>query len=761
MRRVGRWLRDEWSRSDRGLYLVVAVISTLLAVLSLELWRADLRVPLVYWGDALAIGSHFKTVMETGWYESNALLGAPAGQVYHDFPTADNLNFVAAKVLGWFTTDWALAVNLYFIVGFPLAAITMVYLLRVCGVSKGMTLALAPLFAIAPYHFMRGIGHLFLASYFIVPLSLALVVHVLRGRRIWGWRRTGARWSRPFGRGAGTLAIVALTATAQTYYAIFFLVLLAFAGVASFLGRRRLRRFIGAAVAGVLTAAGMLLNMLPDMLYAWIHGPNPTGLERGHAEAETFALKLAQLLLPWPGHRIGFLADIRHQYDESYPNPSEYPALGAIAAIGLVILFLVLAYAATRLGARRVADRRLRARVNLLGGLASLAFVAFIFSTMGGLSTLISFVTTSLRGWNRMSIYIGALGLVAVGIVLDLAIRAIRRRAKMGRVGSAVLASATAAALLVVGFVDQTPADAGGAYAATASRFHADQTWFERVEEAAGDGATILQLPYQSFPEDVGPTGILGSEVLVPYLHTHGIAWTGGGIKGRPTAEWTEVLAAQYDPAQIAAIAAVAGMDGIHVDRASMFPGPRAELEHGLEAELGAPLESADGRFAYYGLGPMIARLASLPAAERDAVAARATNPVTIDDRRDFTRGFDEEGAVESRQRDSDATLRIINDSDREVAGRLELSFRFDPAAGTVPEALEVTLPDGRTERVSIVDGTGRLATDLTARPGASTVTILGSDASAPGSAPLILGARGFRDDVVADFAASFASTPG
>lgn len=750
------WARLEWARSDRGLYLAVAAISSVLAYLALELWRADLTVPLVYWGDALAIGSHFKTIIETGWYESNALLGAPAGQVYHDFPTADNLNFLAAKILGWFTTDWALAVNLYFLIGFPLAAVTMTYLLRSCGVSKAMTLALAPLFAIAPYHFMRGIGHLFLASYFIIPLSLALVVRVLRGKRIWGLRRTATPWMRPFGRGAATFAIIALTATAQTYYAIFFLILLAFAGIAAFIARRRSRRFVGAALAGVVTVVGMLVNMLPDMVYAWLHGANPTGLERGHIEAETFALKLTQLLLPWPGHRIGALREVRALYDDNYGGTAEFPALGAVAAVGLVALFLVLAYAATRLGARRVADQHVRQRVNLLGGVAALAFVAFIFSTVGGLSTIISFVTTSLRGWNRMSIYIAALSLLAVGIILDLAIRAVVRRGGLRSTGRAVLAGSLAVTLLVVGFVDQTPADAGREYGPVADRFRADAAWFQQVERVAGPGATIMQLPYQSFPEDVGPTGVLGSEVLVPYLHTHGIAWTGGGIKGRPTAEWTEVLESQYSPQQISALAVVAGITGIHLDRASMFDAPRNQLESGLSAVLGPPLESADGRYAYYDLAPLAEQVASVSREIREAAAARVVNPVTINDRGDFIREFDDAGRVRSTQRGLGATLELINDSHTAVSGVLELDVSFSPSAGAVPDRLTLRLPDGTTRDITLDVDAARVRVPLIVQPGKSTVAIIGNDASAPGNAPLTLGARGFRDEVVADFAAEF-----
>ncbi|QEO08635.1 hypothetical protein [Protaetiibacter larvae] len=750
-------VRGAWTRNDLLLYVVVAVAASVLAYGALALWRADLGVPLTYWGDALAVGSHFKTVIENGWYEFNPLLGAPAGQTYNDFPTADNLNFIAAAILGRFFTDWPVAMNLYFLIGFPLAAVSMTWFLRVCGSSKAVVLALAPLFAIAPYHFSRGEGHLFLASYFVLPLSLVLVVRAIRGEPLWGWRDDRRAAMRLFGRGASTLTIVALTATSSSYYSVFFLILLAFAGIAALITRRAWRRFWGAAVAGGLTVVAMLVNMLPDMVFAWINGANPAGLERGHAEAEIYALKLSQLILPWPGHRIPVLRELRALYDANYPLVSESPALGAVAAAGFVAMLLFVAYAATRAGGWRARGRGDRAVFSLFGSLAALTLVAFLFSSVGGLSTIISFVTTSLRGWNRMSIYIAALSLAATAILLDWLIRAIVRRAKLRGAGRALVAGALAAIVLVVGFVDQTPWDAGDDYAATAARFTADRSWFATVQEAAGAGATIMQLPYQSFPEDVGPTGVLGSEVLIPYLQTSDIAWTGGGIKGRPRAEWTQVLESQYPPAQIARIAAATGMTGILVDRLSMFPGPRATLEAGLAKAAGAPLESPDGRYSYYSLDRLEKELsASAGAGELAAVRARAIDPVTIDDRSGFARGFDDAGGLESRQREADPRLRLINDSGTAARGTLELEFRFDTdTGGVVPGTLAVRLPDGSIRDVPIRDGSGTLSTPITLTPGTAEVTIIAPAPGTDGAAAVVLGHRGVRDAVVSAFAES------
>ena len=754
------WFWRRWNANDLFLYIAVILITSLLTVTALELWRSNIAVPFTYWGDALAVGSHFKTVQENGWYEFNPLLGAPFGQTYNDFPTADNLNFVWAKVLGWFISDWAVAMNVYFLIGFPLAAASAVWLFRVCGLSRPVTLALAPIFALAPYHFIRSEGHLFLASYYLIPISLVLVIRAIRGERLWGVRESsgwsGRRpWNWLLGRGAGTVAIAALTGTTQTYYAVFFLILIAFAGVVSLIRTHAWKRFWGAAMAGVLTLVAMLINMAPDSIYEWVNGANPGGFARGHADSEIYALKLSQLLLPWSGHRIAFLKNLRAAYDSTYPLPSENPALGAIGALGLVALFLVLAYFATTGGRIRLTGWG-RERFDLLLALASLVFVAFLFSTIGGLSTLISFLTTSLRGWNRIAIYISALCLIAVGILLDALIRRVVLKRALGTTGRRVLAGGIVVLVLGVGYIDQTPADVGAGYAATIQHFDNDQAWFARVQAAVPPGGTVLQLPYITFPEDSGPTGVLASEMVIPYLQTHGIHWTGAGIKGRPRSDWSGVVEEQYSPAQIAELAAAAGMDGIHLDRQALEPGEDSRLEAGLTAETGVtPMVSADGRYVYFSLASERSKLeASHSTAELDKVEAIVTDPITLDERTTFTRSYTSDGSMVSTSAKPGAVIKVVNATGAAVPGTLTLELSSTPGGASPLSSVVVTLPDGSTHTVALTETPTRQTFTLSIPNGLSTISFSSPGASATAVLPLTLGFRSFVDTTTADFLA-------
>ena len=109
----------------------------------------------------------------------------PYGQHLHDFPFSDELQPFMIKLFGYFTSNWILVFNLYYLVCFPLAAITAVLFLRRCGLGRPMSVALSVLYATTPYHFIRGQTHYFLGEYWAVPLGLTIVLTVIRGDALW------------------------------------------------------------------------------------------------------------------------------------------------------------------------------------------------------------------------------------------------------------------------------------------------------------------------------------------------------------------------------------------------------------------------------------------------------------------------------------------------------------------------------------------------------------------------------------------------
>ncbi|MCS5716217.1 hypothetical protein NVV95_16845 [Herbiconiux sp. CPCC 205716] len=582
-------------------YGVAAVVSLVAVFFGLNLWAVDWRVPFYYSGDALAVASHFKTIIETGWFTHQPDLGAPYGQFYSDYPQADNLHFIAADVLRLFTSHFGVAMNVYFVIGFPLAAITALWFLRLVGVGTPLAVALGVVYSIAPYHFVKGEGHLFLAAYFVVPLAVGLIYLVATGRPLWrlrpAVRADGSRerrWLRPItGRNAATVGTVALLGTASSYYSVFVALVLAVAGLSALWRSRAWRRFFGAAAAGGLIAVTMLVNLTPSILYRLANGVNEAVLVRSPPEAELYSFKLSSLLLPVPGHRFGPFATLRQLYDTYYPLPSEEPALGLIAAAGFVALVVVAVHAL--LSAGRTGWRGPAQSTRALAVLAGLTLVAFLFGTVGGLSTLLSFVDFPIRSWNRIAILIALLSLAAVGLLLDGVLRRAATRMRGGRLP--LLAVPLAVLLVLLAVWDQIPPVDTEARAATVAAYDSDETFTEQVEADVAPECLIYQLPYIAFPESPPVNGATDSDELRPFLHSETLRWSAGGIKGRAPIDEVGALASLPAPQLVEAVEGL-GACGFVLDRAAYTDGGSAVIDQ-LTAVVGptTTFDSPDGRF--------------------------------------------------------------------------------------------------------------------------------------------------------------------
>jgi hypothetical protein len=138
-----------------GLAMAIAFLG---AAAVLELWRADLRVPLAYGGDANLLHTFVKGIVEHGWYLENPSLGAPGEVDFHDYPVlmGNNLDVLLIRVLALGSSDSALVMNVFFLLTFPLVALTAYIALRVLGISSATAVACSALYALLPYHFFHG-----------------------------------------------------------------------------------------------------------------------------------------------------------------------------------------------------------------------------------------------------------------------------------------------------------------------------------------------------------------------------------------------------------------------------------------------------------------------------------------------------------------------------------------------------------------------------------------------------------------------------
>ncbi len=555
-------------------YALVAIVSLVAVTLDYDLGRADLRKPLSYLlsGDGVYFAAaHFKGMFDNPFYLDNAYLGAPGTCDLRDFPAPDLAYFLVIAVGKLFTSSWALVLNAFLILSFPMTAMSALYVMRRFGVGTIGAVAASLLYAFLPFHHHRLFGHPHLAvSYWEVPFGSLLALAVLRGEPV---LFEGRRLLRT----RASLAMIACATfvglSGQVYYTFFALFTLAAAGIAAGTRTRSVTPLLRAGGLGGVTLAAFVLQTLPILLHGRAHGSIPL-LRRNPGDSEIFALKITELVLPQTNHRYESLRRFKQIYDHTAPlvNENLTAYLGMIGAAGFVVLLVVL----IRQG--RDAER------SLLSDLAVLNVVTVLLGTMGGVGAIVAFAGfPEVRSYNRISVCVGFYALFAVAVLVDRLVAKAKARSRAAHAG----AIAAAAALTAFG-IHETSFAGQPDYATQNARWAEDAAFVAEVERALPEGAMVFQLPHMTFPE-AGPIQQMHDyEPMAAYLLSKRLRWSYGSMRGRRIDDWNADAAA-LPARQMVERLALAGFSAIWVGRSGYADRGKA-VEEELAAVLGPPV---------------------------------------------------------------------------------------------------------------------------------------------------------------------------
>ena len=588
-----------WSRRLRRelpAALLAAALTTAIAVVVLQVWQANFRVPLYAspGGDGTFGVAVIKGILEHGWYLSNPDLGAPFGQHLYDYPvfSGDSLYLLIVKAIGIPFGNPAEVDNFFFALCFPLIALSAYAGLRAVGISIGASVVCAVLFTLLPYHFFDGEGHIFQGAYFTVPLGCWLVIAVLCGKALFGRsaKRHGVGRYLTWRSGATVLACV-IMGSSDNYYAAFTAALVLLAAAFTFLANRSFRALATGGMVAALVLATVALNGLPTLIYRSQHGGNPAVGQRQPKESDMFALSLADLVLPIADNRIEPLARLARKYQATATAPigeGHSASLGVIGTLGLVGLAIAFTARALRADRLRFADPRY-AYAALGAGLA------FLIGTVGGLGAIFAYVVSpQLRAWNRISVFIAFFALMGAGLLLD----ELRRRIGSGTPSRRWGFAACLAAVLAVGVLDQTGSTMAPRYRREAAEYLVDARFVAAIQRQLPAGASVFQLPYVPFPENPPVHRMEDYAELIGYLHSTRLRWSYGQLKGPPS-RW-EVAVVRRPLAPMLDEVSAAGFKGIYLDTFG-YAHRGAALIPGLSRALGVrPLVSADGRLYFF-----------------------------------------------------------------------------------------------------------------------------------------------------------------
>lgn len=626
-------------------YLIAALLCFLILFTFYKLWRADMRVPFQYNGDALLHAMFIRGIIDNGWYWQNPSIGAPNGLQMYDFPAVDNAGAVVLWFISIFTHDAFRVLNIFFLLTFPLVTIATLYVLRRFNVPYVIALVCSLLYAFLPFHFMRNESHLFLSAYYLIPLA-AMVVLWVAGAEL-SWR------SRKFMLSA---VICVVVGSSGIYYPFFTCYLLLVAGALAALRLQKLRPLAPALVLVVITSATVLINLSPSLIYIYRHG-NAKVVQRGPAEAEFYGLKISALLLPITGHRIKlFDRAKRFHNSQTLLTENDTATLGIVGTIGFFVLLAQLL---------RRRDLIENTRPELLHNLSVLNIFAVLLGTVGGFGFLFAvLISSSIRSYTRISLFIAFFSLLTIAVALEWI------QARLPKAAFYVLL----AVLLVAGILDQTTRAYVPDYSGTKADFLNDEDFVKRIEASLPPRAMIFQLPYVPFPEHPKVQQMVDYDHFRGYLHSRTLRWSYGTIKNRDDDLAQQRVAALAGEEFVQSLA-FAGFSGVYLDRHGYEDGgaaKEAELSSALQSQ---PIVSGNGRLLFFNLTDYAKRLREkYSESEWAAKQEFSFHPLLVEWKGGFS-GLETDHGMNWHWSSAEGELLLRNTSTRPRKMRMEMSF--------------------------------------------------------------------------------------
>ena len=452
----------------------------------------------------------------------NNSLGAPFTADLSLAFIPDDLQIEILRILMHLTNNPFVAVNVFYLLTFGLCASTFLFLADTFKLSRWISAPLALSYAWMPYHFTRmDAGHVFLAAYYMIPIGIAYLHRLFE--YLTGPLATYFPAST-FKRIGFVLGIIAV-GSSGTYYGVFFALL---AAALILLAPQQNQPLQTTAKRGGLTALVSFFFIaapLMRILLSRLRGLE-TVLTRSPEESVQFGGSIARLLVPWGVWLPTKLKSIVS------PTEFEWTISPILGIIGVWILIIGIAVAMSERSQTNNNQKSIR----------FLFIWALLFYTATGVSLVFAYaIDPSFRCWNRLSIVIMTLALVALG-------ETISSFSKFNKLWFPLL--------LVVAILSQlSPLQDSGINpepdVVSKDAFTALQQVAAVIQEEIRPGCQILQLPIMAFPEggQVGQVGN-GAHLWLPML-TSGFRWSYGAPKGTQVGDYWPQLAGKSVKVQI------------------------------------------------------------------------------------------------------------------------------------------------------------------------------------------------------------------
>ena len=565
--------------------------ATVAAAVALVLSLPVLGYPLLHlsvpWGagDLLA---HY--VSADAWaplgFPASTHYGYPAGMDLAYMPTIDWTQNAFAWVVQSITGSPFTGLNLLLVLSFPITAALAVIAFRLVGLHGPIAIALAVSYTFIPYHFDRGLSHLYPATMYagVTGVLLALLIGTDRIPRS----------RKPITPLVGIAFLMFVSAWSGMYYAAFAIIFTTTAVIWRWIRRDSAGRIVRLAAIPLGIAILTIIAFLPGALRFLTDPPLLNLVTRSAADSVTFAGNLAQLLTPYPGLDLPISSQLASTIEESQAALAS-PSESAVAGFGTLVT--TLGFAVFIIGWVVLTRRTQRTPLPLIGLLFSVGVLFFVPWGAGYLFA--SLISPQVRAWGRLTPLLLLIILIGTAAVL------VRTRASL-RPWRSSLAWAITAAILVATLIAQVlPFRTVYSTAVDQGRFVQGEVveYAKAVNAVIPQRCGILQLPYMAFPENgIREPGLNDYEHAWHALVNRGKYFSYGAVKGTQESVLTASLTDPPSRSQLDRLKE-AGFCAIHLDKRGYTDVAWQRVTTTLTTDLGEHVAAGlDGAWLTYGL---------------------------------------------------------------------------------------------------------------------------------------------------------------
>lgn len=526
-------------------FLLIAVF--IIMFFSLELNNFKFGLPLIYNtnGDEITFFIPNNMVKSQGWFPVQTdRLGAPFGSYFGVFPPANLYKFeiLLSKIISIFVSDPIDISSISYFIIFPITALLSFFVLRILKVSKFMSIFGSLAFTFMPFVFMRSISHYVLSVIYFIPLSILLCIWLYENDDLLIPTKNLKSFVKNRKNITAIIFIILISNNGMAYYPFFTCFLIIITCISKLLKTKNIKVVIPFVISIALICFLLAINLIPLIIYKSKH-LFISNIHRWFFEAEIAGLKISHLIL-----NPKYFAKYYSQAMLVNENKTSYLGIvGVLGFIGLILYIFIKNY-------HKHVIKDYKNRISLL---SELNLFAILLATIGGFASLFNyFITPMIRSYNRISVYIAFICILAFCMFID---NFFKKKNIIFYISFSII--------LLFTLYDQ--AQNTGFYNKNEMKsYMQDKKFIENIEKVMQEKSSIYQLPTVAYDDTIPlvRNKYKHYRLFIGYIFSKKLKWSYGAETGRVENEWYKKVN-EMDAHNLLNEISYAEFDGLYIDK--------------------------------------------------------------------------------------------------------------------------------------------------------------------------------------------------